>query len=238
LPVSVKSFYANGDSSGTVTSTYSAKGYLISQESTNANGLLVETRSGKAKGDLWRITITNAQNGEVLAFEDRAYSSEGDLLVRTLLSPREVPESAEENQWREGKKTQWMIKLGANLAVQSRTSYTYDASGNNVRREVFDSGNKLLYTMDLQYDAAGHLTSSKTMDTANNLAEQVNYTWKGSQKLKEETVKPLLRTLEYTYTDDTTAPTGINSSVRGKLVEKQVLAYTWIKYTHRIANKE
>ena len=238
LPVSLKTYYPNGDSSGSVTTTYNAKGQLLTQETTNPNGVLVETRTGKAKGDLWRITTTNAQTGEVLAFEDRLYSDEGDLLSQTFMNAKEVQQSANEYVWKEGKKTQWTAKLGANGNTQAKTLYLYDANGNNSRVEVYDAGNKLVTVYENTYNAAGQIQVRKGLDNSGVLVEQTNFSWKGNQKVKEETIKPLLRTLDYTYSDDTTAPTGIASSVRGRLAEKQVLIYTWIKYTHRVPNKE
>ncbi len=238
LPLTIKTFYPNGDPSGTVTSTYNETGQLLTQETTNANGTVVETRAGKAKGELWRVTVTNAQTGELLSFEDSSYSPEGDLLTQTNLSPKEIPLSSNEYTWQYGNKTQWVTKLGATLAVQSKAVYLYDADGRNTRVEVYDAGNNLLTTFESQYDASGHLLVRKGVDAKETLVEQVNFTWKGDQKVKEETLKPLLRTLEFTYSDSSTAPATINTSVRGRLVERQVRTYLWIKYTHRVPNKE
>ncbi len=238
LPVSIKTFYPTGDSSGSVVSTYNDKGYPLTQKTFNANGTLVETRAGAPKGDLWRVTVVNALSQEVLALEDRLYSPEGDLLTQSLLSPKEVPQSSNEYQWSEGKMRQWVVKLGATSTTQSKTVYTYDQNGNNTKTEVFDAGNKLLTVFESQYDAQGHILVRKGLDTEGNLVEQTNFTWNGDQKIKEETVKPLLRTLDYTYSDASTAPSGIASSVRGRLVEKQVREYIWIKRTHQVANKE
>jgi len=238
LPLSIKTFYPNGDPSGTVISTYTERGQLLTQETTNANGTVVETRAGKAKGDLWRITTTNAQTGELLSFEDCTYSPEGDLLVQTTLSPKEIPLSSNEYTFQYGKKVQWVTKLGANLAVQSKATYLYDDGGKNTRVDVYDAGNNLLTTFESQYDAQGHMITRKGVDAKENLVEQVNFTWKGDQKIKEETLKPLLRTLEFTYGDSSGAPTGINTTVRGRLVERQVRTYMWVKYTHLVPNKE
>jgi hypothetical protein len=52
--------------------------------------------------------------------------------------------------------------------------------------------------------------------------------------MKEETTKPLLRTTEYTY-GEKPAPTGIVSSVRGKVVERQTFEYQWFTRTKLVS---
>jgi YD repeat-containing protein len=233
LPVSVKSFYPNGDPSNAVTMKYDARGALVSQETYNGNGVLVETRSGKAKGAFWRITVTNAQNGEVVSFEDRTLGSAGELLTQTFLNPKEVPQAANEYQYdKEGRKVVWLAKTGAG-GLQARTTYGYDAKGNNVRTEVYDAGGSLTNVFDSVYDEQNHIVSRKGFDASQNLVEQTNFTWKDGRKVKDETVKPLLRSIEYTY-GDKSAPTGIVSSVRGKVVERQTLDYLYIPRTKTI----
>lgn len=230
LPVSIKSFYPNGDPSATVVIKYDAKGLLVTQETYNGNGVLVETRAGKAKGDVWRITVTNAQNGEVVSFEDRTVDAQGNLLVQTFLNPKEIPQASNEYSYdATGHKVQWLAKTGPG-SLQAKTNYIYDAKGNNVRTEVYDAGGVLTNVFESVYDEKSHIVSRKGFDAGQNLVEQTNFTWKGDQKVKDETVKPLLRTIEYTY-GDKAAPTGIVSSVRGKVVERQTLEYLYITRT-------
>lgn len=233
LPVLVKSFYPNGDPSTTVVMKYNAKGLLTVQETFNGNGVLVETRTGKAKGELWRITVTNAQNGDVVSFEDRTYGPSGELLVQTFLNPKEVAQASNEYVWdKNGRKVLWLAKTGAG-GLQARTTYAYDAKGNNTRTEVFDAGGVLTNVFDSVYDDQSRILSRKGYDAASNLVEQTNFAWKDGRKVKDETVKPLLRTIEYSY-GDKSAPTGIVSSVRGKVVERQTLEYVWITRTKTV----
>jgi len=232
LPVLVKSFYPNGDPSSTVTTKYTAAGLLLSQETLNGNGVLIESRSGKAKGAVWRITVVNAQSGEVASFEDRTLSPEGLLLVQTFLNAKEVPQAANEFVYdKEGRKTLWVAKTGAG-ELQAKTTYTYDAAGNNVKTEVFDGGGKLTNTFESTYDD-GRLVVRKGFDAAKSLVEQTSFTWKDGRKVKEETTKPILRTIEYTY-GDKAAPSGIVSSVRGKVVERQSLDYLYVTHTLKV----
>jgi hypothetical protein len=233
LPVSVKSTYPNGDPSGTVNLKYNAQGLLVLQETYNGNGILIETRTGKAKGDLWRITVTNAQNGDVVSYEDRTVGPQGQLLVQTFLNPKEVPQASNEYTYdANGSQVLWLAKTGAG-GLQARTVYTNDAKGNNIKTEVYDAGGTLTNVFLSTYDDQGQIVNRKGYDASQNLVEQTNFTWKDGRKVKEETVKPLLRTIEYTYTDRS-APTGIVQSVRGKVVERQTLEYQWFTRTKTV----
>lgn len=230
LPVLVQSQYANGDSSGTVRTQYDARGQLVLQETFNGNGVLVETRSGKAKGTLWRITVTNAQTGEVSSFEDRNVGAWGQLLTQTFLNPKDVPQASNEYVYdAKGRKTQWSALTGTG-GLQAKTLYNYDTQGRLTKTLVYDAGGTLTNTFETSYDAAGNAVTRKGFDAAGNLVEQTNFTWKDGKKIKEETVKPLLRTLEYSYADRD-APTVIVSSVRNKVVERQTLTYQWFTRT-------
>ena len=232
LPVSIKSYYQNGDPSGTVNFKYDARGYLVSQETFNGNGVLVETRAGKAKGDLWRITVTNAQNGDVISFEDRTLGPRGELLVQTFLTPKEVPQASNEYSYdKAGRKVLWLARTGGG-GLQARTTYSYDTQGNNTKTEVFDAGGTPTNVFISVFEGP-RLVTRQGFDAAQTLVEQTNFTWKDGRKVKEETVKPLLRTIEYTY-GDKSAPTGIVSSVRGKVVEKQTLEYQWFTKTKTV----
>ncbi|HTH13136.1 MAG TPA: hypothetical protein VMB23_01990, partial [Spirochaetia bacterium] len=233
LPVSIKSTYPNGDASGTVNSKYNAQGLLVLQESFNGNGILIESRAGKAKGDLWRITVTNAQNGEVVSYEDRSVGPQGQLLVQTFLNPKEIPQASNEYSYDgTGNKILWVAKTGAG-GLQARTVYTNDAKGNNTKTEVYDAGGTLTNVFLSTYDDQGQIVSRKGYDANQNLVEQTNFTWKDGKKVKEETVKPLLRTIEYSYTDRS-APTGVVQSVRGKVVERQTIEYQWFTRTKTV----
>ena len=86
LPTSIKTFYPNGDPSGSQVLQYSSSGLLSRQETYNANGVLVEVRTGKAKGDGWRITVLNAQSGEVVSLEDLVLGAKGEVLSQTFLT--------------------------------------------------------------------------------------------------------------------------------------------------------
>jgi len=234
LPISVKSFYPNGDPSGALVLQYSPKGFLVRQETYNGNGVLIEVRTGKAKGDLWRITVTNAQNGEVTSLEDRTMGAQGELLVQTFLTPKEVVQAANEYTYDGlGRKTSWLAKTGSG-GLQARTLYKYDAQGNNIRTEVYDAGGTLTNVFESAYDDQGQITARKGFDASSSLVEQTNFTWKNGRKAKDETTKPLLRTIEYTY-GEKSAPTGIVSSVRGKVVERQTLDYQWFTKTKTVS---
>lgn len=234
LPVSIKSFYPNGDPSGTLNFQYNAQGFLVRQESLNGNGVVTEIRTGKAKGEVWRITITAAQNGEVISYEDRTLGAAGELLVQNFLNPKEVVQASNEYAYDAlGRKVQWLAKTGAG-GLQAKTLYKYDAAGNNIRTEVYDAGGTLTNVFESTYDDQGRIITRRGFDASSNLVEQTNFTWKDSRKVKEETVKPLLRTIEYSY-GEKAAPTGIVSSVRGKVVERQILDYQWFTKTKTIA---
>lgn len=233
LPVSVKSFYANGDPSGTVTTQYNAQGYLVAQKTLNGNGVVVETRAGAAKGNVWRITVTNAQSGDVVSFEDRSYDAQGNLVAQTFLNPKEIPQASNEYSYdKAGNKVVWLAKTGGG-GLQAKTTYSYDAHENNVKTEVFDAGGTLTNVFVSTFDAQSNILTRQGFDAAQNLVEQTNFTWKDGKKIKEETVKPLLRTTEYTY-GETSAPTTIVSSVRGKVVEQQTLEYQWFTRTKTV----
>lgn len=232
LPVSIKSFYPNGDPSGSVSLQYNARGMLVLQETYNGNGVLIETRSGKAKGDLWRITVTNAQNGEVISFEDRTVDPQGQLLIQSFLNPKEIPQASNEYTYTAGRKTVWAAKTGGG-GLQARTVYTYDAKGNNTKTEVFDAGGVLSNVFVSTFDDQSRILTRQGYDAGKNLVEQTNFTWRNDRKVKEETAKPILRTIEYTY-GDKSAPTGIVSSVRGKVVERQTLDYQWFTKTKTV----
>lgn len=233
LPVTIKSFYPNGDPSGSLTFQYNAQGLLVRQESLNGNGVVTEVRTGKARGDLWRITITAAQNGEVVSYEDRTLGATGELLVQTFLNPKEVVQASNEYAYdAQGRKVQWLAKTGAG-GLQAKTLYKYDSAGNNVRTEVYDAGGTLTNVFESAYDDQGRIQTRRGFDASSNLVEQTNFTWKDGRKVKEETVKPLLRTIEYSY-GEKSAPTGIVSSVRGKVVERQILDYQWITKTKTV----
>lgn len=233
LPVSVQSFYPNGDPSGTVNYQYNAQGQLLLQQSLNGNGVLVETRTGKALGDGWRITVANAQTGDVVSYEDRVTGPSGELLSQTFLNAKGEAQASNEYSYdAAGRKVLWLAKTGGG-GLQARTVYTYDAQGNNVKTEVYDAGGTLTNVFVSTYDAQSHILSRQGFDASQNLVEQTNFTWKDGKKLKEETVKPLLRTIEYTYGDQD-APTGLVSSVRGKVVERQTLSYLWLTKTKTV----
>lgn len=234
LPVSVKSFYANGDPSATVTTQYNAQGQLVAQKTFNGNGVLVESRAGQSKGALWRITVTNAQSGDVVSYEDRAFGPQGELISQTFLNPKEVPQASNEYSYdKAGHKVLWLAKTGAG-GLQAKTVYTYDARGNNTKTEVYDAGGTLTNVFVSTFDDQSHIVTRQGFDAAQNLVEQTNFTWKDGKQIKEETVKPLLRTTEYTY-GDSNAPTTIVSSVRGKVVEQQTLEYQWFTRTRTVA---
>ena len=232
LPISVKSYYQNGDPSGTTNFKYDTRGFLVSQETFNGNGVLMETRAGKAKGDGWRITVTSAQNGDVIALEDRTMGPKGELLVQTFLTPKEVPQASNEYAYdKAGRKILWLAKTGSG-GLQARTVYTYDTQGNNTKTEVYDAGGALTNVFVSVFEGT-HIVTRQGFDASQTLVELTNFTWKDGRKVKEETVKPLLRTIEYTY-GDKSAPTGIVSSVRGKVVEKQTLEYQWFTKTKTV----
>lgn len=234
LPVSVKSFYPNGDPSSSLVLKYDAQGQIVSQETYNGNGVLVETRTGKAFGSVWRITVVNAQNGDVISLEDRTVGTKGELLVQTFLNSKEIPQASNEYSYDPaGRKVLWLAKTGAG-ALQARTVYKYDAQGNNTRTEVYDGGGALTNVFESSYDDRSQILVRKGSDASGNLVEQTNFTWKDGRKVKEETVKPLLRTIEYSY-GDKSAPTGIVSSVRGRVVERQTLDYQWFTKTKTVA---
>jgi len=230
LPISIKSFYPNDDPSGTQTIRYNPQGLLVLQETFNGNGVLIESRTGKAKAELWRITVTNAQNGEIASFEDRKLGSRGELLVQTFLNSKEIPQAANEFTYdAQGHRTLWLAKTGVG-DLQARTVYTYDKRGNNTKTQVYDAGGSLTNVFQSTYDEQSQIVSRQGFDASGTLAEQTNFTWKDGRKVKEETTKPLLRTIEYSY-DDKSAPSGIVSSVRGKVVERQILDYQWFTKT-------
>jgi hypothetical protein len=232
LPVSVKSFYPNGDASGSVTTKYTAEGQLLSQETYNGNGVLIETRAGKARAGVWRITVTNAQTGETVSLEDRTVGPQGELLVQTLLNAKEVPQASNEYTYSSGRRVQWLAKTGSG-AVQARTSYLYDAKGNNTRTEVYDAGGALTNVFVSTYNDLGQITARQGFDAWQNLVEQTAFTWKDGRKVKEETTKPLLRSTEYSY-GPKDAATGIVLSVRGKVVERQTIDYQWFTKTKTV----
>lgn len=232
LPTVVKSFYPNGDPSGTVTTRYTDKGYLLAQDSVNANGVLVETRRGKAVGNLWRITVTNAQSGDVSSFEDRTYSADGELLIQTFLNPKEVPQASNEYSYDPyGRKVVWLARSGSG-GLQARTTYTYDAQGNNVRTEVYDAGGVLTNVFESTYDGS-KLVSRRGYDAAKTLVEQTNFLWKDGKKVKDETLKPLLRTIEYTYGAGAEPESSV-TSVRGRVVERQTFEYQYFTKTKTV----
>lgn len=232
-PTVVKSFYPNGDPSSTVTAKYDANGRLLSQDTLNGNGVLVESRVGKAKGSVWRITVASGQSGEVASLEDRTFGPTGELLVQTFLNPKEQPQASNEFTYNAlGQKVLWVARTGAG-DLQAKTVYTYDEKGNNVRSEVYDGGGKLTNVFESTFDDQNHLTLRKGFDASKNLVEQTAFTWKDGAKVKEETTKPLLRTIEYTYAGHT-APATIASSVRGKLVERQSLEYFFVTRTKTV----
>ena len=181
--------------------------------------------------------MTNAQTGEVASYEDRTVGPQGELLVQTFLNPKEVPQASNEYAYDKfGRKVQWLAKTGAG-GLQAKTVYTYDDKGNNVKTELFDAGGTLTNVFVSTYDAQSHILSRQGFDASQNLVEQTNFTWQNGLEIKEETVKPLLRTIEYSYTDKD-APTGKVSSVRGKVVERQTLAYQWFTRTTTVTLKE
>ena len=230
LPISIKSFYANGDPSGAQTIQYTAQGRLLRQETVNGNGILVEVRTGKSKGDLWRVTVTNAQNGEVASFEDIAFGAKGEILVQTFLNPKEVPQASNEYSYDAmGRKSLWLAKTGGG-GLQAKTVYSYDSKGNNTKVQVYDAGGKLTNVFQSTFDDQSRILTRQGYDESGTLVEQTNFTWKDDRKVKEETVKPLLRSTEYTY-GEKSAPTGLVSSVRGKVVERQTLEYQWFTKT-------
>lgn len=233
LPTLVKSYYPSGDLSRTVVTQYNDQGFLTKQETYNGNGVLTELRVGKAKDAVWRITITSGQTGEVISLEDRLYSPSGDLLSQTLLNPKEVPQAINEYQYDpSGRKTLWLTKTGEG-GLQARTVYMYDAQGNNIRTEVYDAGGALGNLFQSTYDSANHIVSRVGYDAAGALREQTNFTWSANKKIKDETVKPLLRVVEYTY-DDKSAPVSILTSIRGKTTERQTLEYQWFTRTRTL----
>lgn len=232
LPTVVKSFYPNGDPSGTVTTRYTEKGYLLSQESLNANGVLVETRKGKAVGTVWRITVTNAQSGDVSSYEDRTYSPDGELLTQTFLNAKEAPQASNEYSYDpQGRKIVWLARSGSG-GLQARTAYVYDAQGNNVRTEVYDAGGVLTNVFESTYDGT-NIVSRKGYDASKTLVEQTNFIWKDGKKVKDETVKPLLRTIEYSYGTGTEPDSSV-TSVRGRVVEKQTFEYQYFTKTKTV----
>lgn len=234
LPLTIKSYYPNGDPSGSVVYQYTPKGLLARQESYNGNGVLIEVRTGKTKGDLWRITVTNAQNGEVSSLEDRTVGSQGELLVQTFLNSKEVIQAANEYAYdNQGRKILWLAKTGSG-GLQARTTYQYDSRGNNTKTEVYDAGGVLTNVFESTYNELGQVVTRKGFDAALNLVEQTNFTWKDGKKVKDETTKPLLRTIEYSY-GEKAAPTAIVSSVRGKVVERQTLDYQWFTKTKTLS---
>jgi len=230
LPVTIKSYYPNGDPSGAQLIQYDTQGRLVRQETSNGNGIVTEVRTGKAKGTSWRITVTNAQNGDVVAFEDLSFGTRGELLAQTFLNAKEVPQASNEYSYDAlGRKILWIAKTGGG-GLQARTVYTYDARGNNVKTQVYDAGGTLTNVFQSTFDDQSRILTTQGLDASGNVTEQTNFTWKDDRKVKEETTKPLLRTTEYTY-GDKAAPTGIVSSVRGKVVERQTLEYQWFTKT-------
>lgn len=232
LPTLVKSFYPNGDLSATVTTRYTEKGFLLVQESVNANGVLVESRRGKAVGDVWRITVVNAQSGDVTSYEDRTYSPDGELLVQTFLNAKEVPQASNEYTYdTQGRKVVWLARSGSG-GLQARTTYAYDALGNNVRTEVYDAGGILTNVFESTFEGT-RIVARRGYDASKTLVEQTNFFWKDGKKVKDETLKPLLRTIEYTYGSGND-PESIVTSVRGRVVERQTLEYQYFTKTKTV----
>jgi len=230
LPTSIKTFYPNGDPSGSQILQYSSSGLLSRQETYNANGVLVEVRTGKAKGDGWRVTVSNAQSGEVVSLEDLVLGAKGEVLSQTFLNPKEIPQAINEFAYDAlGQKATWLAKSGSG-GLQARTVYTYDKIGNNTKTEVFDGGAKLTNVFQSTYDDKNRLVKRDGYNESGVLVEQTTSTWKDDRRIKEETTLPFLRSFEYTY-DEKSAPTVVLASVRGKIVEKQVLTYQWFTKT-------
>lgn len=233
IPLQVTTLYPNGDVSGIVKNRYSDKGYLVSQETFNGNGVLLERRVGSSKGGVWRVAVYNAQNNELVAYQDLQYSASGELLSETFLNLKEEPQSSNEYTYKEGRKTEWLAKTGAGN-LQAKTVYTYDAKGNNTQIQVYDGGGKLTNSFENTLSADGHLLSKKGLDAGGSIVELTNYTWSGDLKTKEETIKPVLKVLEYEYAPGKVSPSVITTSVRGKVVEKQNIEYQWVKKTKKI----
>jgi hypothetical protein len=234
LPTLIRSFYPNGDPSGSQVIQYNAQEQLVRQETYNGNGVLAEVRTGAAKGGVWRITVTNAQSGEVTSFEDLTLGPKGETLVQTFLNPKEVPQASNEYSYdAQGHKVSWLAKTGAG-GLQARTVYTYDKQGNNTKTEVYDAGGKLANVFQSTYDDQNRILTRQGSDQSGNLVEDTNFTWNGNNKIKEETTKPLLRSTEYTY-GDKSAPTAAILSVRGKVVERQTFEYRWFTKTKLVS---
>jgi hypothetical protein len=222
LPVAVKSFTPAGEPSGTVTASYNQRGLLVQQQSFNSAGKLVSTRVGAASDQGWRI-IESLPSGTVVSIEDRTLGPKGELLSVTLRNSREVPVSVVEYQYdTSGLVTSTLTRAGDGR-LKTRTVFTYDTHGNNVKTEVFDAGGTLNTVYERQFEA-GRVTVEKGFDASGNLVEMTKTTWKGGRKLTQETTTPMSRLLEYTY-DGGDAPTGVVKSVGGQVVERQTFEY-------------
>jgi len=223
-PVLVTTYYPNGDVAESIKSTYDSFGRLVHQDVRNGNGIITEIRAGQSKGPAWRIATTNAQSQTVTSLEDLRYDSQGNVLVQTLLNSQGVPQASNEYTYdAKSRKLQWVAKSGDG-ELQARTVYVRDSSGNNVRTDVYDSGGALTNVFESRFDGQGQILSRTGYDASHHVVEVTTYSWKDGKKTKEETSKPLLRTIEYRY-DQAGRLVESLSTVRGKVVERQTFQY-------------
>jgi hypothetical protein len=233
LPSLVKTYFPSGDPSGWVKTVYDTAGRVVLQETYNGNGTLIEKKTGSFVGSSWRLATVNAQNGELVSYEDLTYDAQGNVLTDTFLNAKGVPQSSNVYQYnKDGVKTEWIAKTG-DSGIQARTEYLLDGQGHNLKTEVYDGANNLLDVFTSTFSPQGQILSTKGSDASGNVIENTTYTWQGSRMVQKESLVPFLRTWDYGYADQD-VPSTVTLSVRGKIAEKQEITYTSITRTKNL----
>ena len=222
LPVVVKTYDAGGSLTGSVTTVYGSRGQLLKQQVFSSSGTLVSVKLGGASSQGWRV-VESQPSGEVLSIEDSAFGPRGELVSLTLRNGREAALSVAEYQYDgSGRLTVSSTSTGDGR-LRTRTVYTYDWQGNNVKTEVYDGGGTLNNVFERQFDGT-RLVLEKGYDASGALVELTKTTWKDGRKLVQETVTPVSRTVEFRY-GGTDVPVALVRSVRGQIVERQTFEY-------------
>ena len=154
------------------------------------------------------------------------YDANGNLLVKTNLDAKGKPRTTDEYTYNaQGRVLQWLAKIGGVLST--RTVYSYNQAHQNDVTKIFDGNGGLVGVFQNQYDNEGHLISKIGYDASHEVTEETHFVWKDNRKMSEEMTKPLLKSIEYTYTDSA-APSQITVAVRGKLTETRTMTYQWV----------
>ena len=234
LPVKVTSHFADGVTAGSVTSAYDADGYLVKEQTLNANGIVLEEKTGKRSGTSNQITVTNG-SGEVISSHQVSLSASGKILSEKFFDAKGKIQTINEYTYDKADHLILWVAKGSGDDVLAKTEYVYENGLNTLINSYDEKGQKVKIFQNTFDSATGYQTAKKEFEAdGTSLTGETDYTFQDG-KLVKEVVKnetgSIQRAIDYVLSAKGVPAKETFTDRRGKVVEIKDFEYTFVKKT-------